>query len=138
MPRPSIRYEVLIASPSGVVSERDVVAEVIESWNSAHARATGVTLQARRWELDAVPALGERPQGLLNRQLVDEADFVIALFFSSARQPDRGSRVGYRGKTHSIALDSSVGAYSVSIGVYRVLCGGVYAKRADWSPERSK
>jgi hypothetical protein len=66
--------------------ERDTVDEVIRHWNSSH-RATGIFLQSLRWELDAVPELGDRTQGVINRQLVDNADFVIALFSSRLGTP---------------------------------------------------
>jgi hypothetical protein len=66
MPRNSTVYEVLIASPGDVVSERVVVAEVVEDWNAAHAKHLGIMLQSRRWELDSRPELGERPQAIIN------------------------------------------------------------------------
>lgn len=87
MPRESIAYEVLIASPSDVASERHIVAEVVADWNSAHARTTGIVLQSRRWELDAVPQMGERPQALINKQLVEEADILIGVFSSRLGTP---------------------------------------------------
>jgi hypothetical protein len=80
MSRLSIVYEILIASPGDVVNERTVVAEVIEDWNSAHSRVRKISLQAVRWELDGVPATGDRPQAILNRQLVESADILIAVF----------------------------------------------------------
>lgn len=87
MPINSIRYEVLIASPGDVGAERDVVDEVIRDWNSSHSKATGISLQSRRWELDVVPELGDRPQGIVNKQIVDDADFVIALFSARLGTP---------------------------------------------------
>lgn len=80
MPRQTITYEVLIASPSDVREERQLVADVIQDWNSAHSKATGVIVQPIRWELDAVPQLGDRPQAIINRELVEGADMVVALF----------------------------------------------------------
>jgi hypothetical protein len=87
MPRNFTAYEILIASPGDAESERAVLVEVIEDWNAAHARPTGIMLQARRWELDAVPALGERPQAIINKQLVDEADILIAVFAARLGSP---------------------------------------------------
>ena len=87
MPRKSTAFEILIASPGDIVSERLVLAEVIEDWNSAHARPTGIMLQARRWELDAVPSMADRPQALINKQLVDEADILIAVFSTRLGSP---------------------------------------------------
>lgn len=87
MPSNAIRYEVLIASPGDVVTERDIIEGVIRDWNSAHSRTSNVTLQCRRWELDAVPEAGERAQGVLNRQLVDEADILIGVFSARLGTP---------------------------------------------------
>jgi len=39
-------------------------------------------LLPRRWETDAVPRLGASAQGVINEQLVDRADIVLALFDS--------------------------------------------------------
>lgn len=81
MPRSSDILDVLIASPSDVTRERDILTEVILDWNSAHSRAVGVTLSAVRWETNAVPATGDRPQGLLNKQIVEGADIVLGVFW---------------------------------------------------------
>lgn len=87
MPRKATAFEILIASPGDVVTERLVLSEVIEDWNSSHSRSRGIMLQTRKWELDAVPAMGDRPQALLNKQLVDEADILIAVFSARLGSP---------------------------------------------------
>jgi len=87
MSRNSTVYEVLIASPSDVVAERAILAEVIEDWNSANSSARGISLKALRWELDAVPATGARPQAILNTQLVKEADILLGVFWTRLGTP---------------------------------------------------
>ena len=79
MPKQGNTYEVLIASPSDVVAERDIVSQCAREWSSAHA-ASGVQVRPVRWELDAIPALGDRAQAVINHQLVDDADILIGLF----------------------------------------------------------
>jgi len=74
-----IIYEVLIASPSDVNNEREIVAKCVANWNSAHGR-NGIHLKSVRWEMDAIPAVGDRPQGIINEQLVDGADILIGIF----------------------------------------------------------
>lgn len=70
MSRQSTVYEVLIASPSDVVEERVVIAEVLEDWNSANSRSQNISLQALRWELDAVPSTATgRNRSSLNSSL---------------------------------------------------------------------
>jgi len=79
MPKQGITYEILIASPSDVVAERDIVSACARDWNSAHS-ASGVHVRDVRWELDAIPAMGERGQAVINHQLVDDADILIGIF----------------------------------------------------------
>jgi hypothetical protein len=82
MPRNARCYDVLIASPGDVQSERQIAVECIEDWNTQHSRATEVILQPRRWEFDAVPETGDRPQAFINRQIVDRSDLLIGIFWS--------------------------------------------------------
>jgi hypothetical protein len=108
MPSNSIRYEVLIASPGDVVGGRDVVDEVIRDWDSSHSRATGISLHSRRWELDAVPELGDRPQSVINKQIVDHADLVIALFSARLGTP---TGVAVSGTAEEIERLRSIGKH---------------------------
>jgi len=78
---------VLIASPGDTHEARNVVEAAIQSWNRDRARTQKVVLLPLRWEFDAVPELGGDAQAIINRQLVDEADIVIGLFYSRLGQP---------------------------------------------------
>lgn len=86
MPTHGVTYEILIASPSDVVAERDIVSECARDWNSAHSRS-GVQVRAVRWELDAVPAMSDRAQAIINEQLVDQADILIGIFKARIGSP---------------------------------------------------
>jgi hypothetical protein len=87
MPRSLPVYRCLVISPSDVNEARDAAVEVIENWN-AHI---GVGLQARieavRWESHARPEMGSPAQDVINRQLVDDCDFGIAIFWSRLGSP---------------------------------------------------
>jgi hypothetical protein len=80
MPRETKLYTVLIASPSELHGERHVLKEVIYAWNTVHWQRDGIALLPLMWETDAHPAAG-KPQTVINRQIVDEADILIALFW---------------------------------------------------------
>jgi hypothetical protein len=86
MPKQGITYEILIASPSDVVAERDIVSACARDWNSAHS-TSGVHVRDVRWELDAIPSMGERGQAVINHQLVDVADILIGLFKARSGTP---------------------------------------------------
>lgn len=78
---------VLIASPGDTADARDVVERTIMSWNRDRARGERVVLLAVRWEVDAVPELGGDGQSVINRQLVDDCDVVVALFYARLGAP---------------------------------------------------
>lgn len=71
---------ILIASPGDVTDERDVVTECIYAWNAAHFGTTGIMLQPVRWETHTYPASGDRPQAIINRQIVEDGDCLIGIF----------------------------------------------------------
>jgi len=80
-------YSILIASPSDVRDERDAVEDVIDSWNAAHSRATGLLLEPVRWETHARPASGGHPQTLINEQIVDDCDLLVGVFWTRLGTP---------------------------------------------------
>jgi DNA-binding XRE family transcriptional regulator len=53
-----------------------------------------VVLRSLWWEMDAVPGLGVDAQSVLNRQLVDNADILVALFHSRLGAPTARSASG--------------------------------------------
>lgn len=71
---------ILIASPSDVGEERNIAEKTIHDWNAAHFPSTGILLNPIRWESHAYPAIGDRPQAIINRQIVDSGDILIAIF----------------------------------------------------------
>jgi hypothetical protein len=85
---------VLIASPGDTANARDTVERTITSWNRDRAARERTVLVPLRWETDAVPELGNDAQSVINRQLVDECDIVIALFHSRLGAPTERSASG--------------------------------------------
>ena len=71
----------LIASPSDVEEERQAAQEVIAAWNARNSWDRGITIEPVMWESHSVPLNSDRPQGLLNSQLVGKCDFVIGIFW---------------------------------------------------------
>jgi hypothetical protein len=80
-------YRIFIASPSDVSEERKVIREVISEWNVNYAESRGIYLEAVGWESHATPELGERPQSILNRQLVDVCDLLVGVFWTKLGTP---------------------------------------------------
>jgi hypothetical protein len=122
---------VLIASPSDTAEARAVLRETIFDWNGVNGEAARLLFWPLMWERDAVPELGHPPQSILNRQLVDRSDVVLATFWTrlgtptdeaasgTAEEIDRAVRAG----KHVLVYFSSqpVLADSIDTGEYERL-----------------
>jgi hypothetical protein len=86
-PRSATVIRVLIASPSDVSKERQVLTDVVYSWNAANFAATGVLLYPMKWDTHAYPSCGDRPQAIINKQIVDECDILLGVFWSRLGTP---------------------------------------------------
>jgi hypothetical protein len=75
-------FRILIASPSDVEAERDAAVEAIQEWNDRNSAERRVVLLPLRWETHTAPGYGERPQAIVNRQVVDYCDLVVGIFWT--------------------------------------------------------
>lgn len=82
MPLKTVTYRVLLASPSDLAEERHAAEEALNAWNAQHAVAESVVLLPIMWEQHALPQSGLRPQESLNRQLVEQCDMLIGMFWT--------------------------------------------------------
>ncbi len=73
---------VMLASPSDVEEELNVAREVIGSWNAANTWNSEVILEPVHWQTHAIPEMGDRPQAILNRQIVDTCDLLVGIFWT--------------------------------------------------------
>ena len=81
MPKSVTEIAVLIASPNDLKDTRAFVRDTINTWNDNQGKDRTVRLAPRMWESHAAPVLGERPQGVINRQVVDPSDIAVALLW---------------------------------------------------------
>jgi hypothetical protein len=82
MPIQATTYRVLIASPSDLTEERQAATDAITAWNAQHAAAESVVLLPVKWETQATPESGVRPQEAINAQLVCNSDMLIGMFWT--------------------------------------------------------
>ena len=94
MLRTAFVLNVLIASPSDVSEERDVVTSAVLAWNAANYASTGIMLNPVRWETHSYPASGDRPQAILNKQIVEQGDLLIGIFGNRLGTPTGDSQSG--------------------------------------------
>jgi hypothetical protein len=89
-----MHFRCLLISPGDVLKERDALSKTFTNWNAHIGPILGVNVEPIRWETHAVPDVGERPQALLNEQIVDNSDLGIALFWSRLGTPTGEFRSG--------------------------------------------
>ena len=87
MPRQITIFECLIASPSDVEDERNELVDLINHWNAHIGRGLNVRVEAAAWEIRSVPEMGDRPQEIINRQIVDDCDLGIGIFHAKLGTP---------------------------------------------------
>ena len=82
MPYQATVYMVLIASPRDVTEERKGITEVVYAWNAINSNDLGIVLLPVMWETHSAPEMGDRPQAIINRQLVKSCDILIGAFWT--------------------------------------------------------
>jgi hypothetical protein len=78
---------VMVASPSDVPQERVIVRDVIAEWNAIHAKDRKTVLLPLGWETHSTPEMGDRPQAIINGQLLKDADLLVAMFWTRIGSP---------------------------------------------------
>jgi hypothetical protein len=78
----AIVYKVMIASPSDVSSERNIVRELLSEWNVVHADSKKAVLLPIGWETHSVPEMGGRPQEFINKQVLKDCDLLVGVFWT--------------------------------------------------------
>lgn len=81
MPKLVTALNVMIASPGDIPEVREAAYNALNLWNSTYAMSRNIALIPLRWET-AAPLLGGHPQYIINKQLTDEADILMAFFGS--------------------------------------------------------
>lgn len=79
--------KVMIASPGDVTEERRIARDVLYRWNSIHAEEKNVVALPIGWETHAMPEMGDRPQAIINKQILAECDLLVAMFWTRLGSP---------------------------------------------------
>ena len=87
---------IVVASPSDVQVERDMVEKVVRELNQGVAADRGLQLAVVRWETDAHPGFHPAdPQGLIDNFLhIEDSDIFIGIFWKRFGTPTREAKSG--------------------------------------------
>lgn len=75
-------FKVVIASPSDVGAERNIIREVLAEWNAVHSEMRNVVLLPVGWETHSSPEMGDRPQAIINKQILKDCDLLVGVFWT--------------------------------------------------------
>lgn len=82
MPFEAKVFKILIASPSDVGEERNMIPEIINDWNAINAVKLKFLLMPIKWETNSAPNLNNRPQSIINEQIVNDCDLLVGVFWT--------------------------------------------------------
>ena len=80
MPRKTTTYTILISCPSDIKEEVKIIEEVLKGFNENFGKNIGMSLEYSYWKKDVMPQHGDRPQEIINKQIVRDSDAIIAIF----------------------------------------------------------
>lgn len=101
-----------LCSPSDVQREIDIAREVITAWNTQHGDGLGLYVKHQHWKTDAFPDASERGQAVINGQLIDSADIVVAIFWTRFGTPTGAADSGTEEEIRrSIRIKKQVAVY---------------------------
>lgn len=78
---------VMIASPSDVAEERQLVRDAIYEWNAIHSKRFKVMLNPIGWENNIAPQMGSHPQEIINKSILNDSDILIGIFWTRLGSP---------------------------------------------------
>lgn len=80
-------FNVMIASPGDVASERAIIRDVTYEWNAIHSQSRHIVLLPIGWETHSSPEMGGTPQDIINNQILDKCDLLIGVFWTRIGTP---------------------------------------------------
>ena len=75
-------FNVMIASPGDVASERAIIRDVIYEWNAVHSITRNIVLLPIGWESHSSPEMGASAQSIINNQVLDKCDLLVGVFWT--------------------------------------------------------
>jgi len=75
-------FNVMIASPGDVTSERSIIRDVVYEWNAVHSSTRNIVLLPIGWESHSSPEMGASPQSIINKQILGKCDLLVGVFWT--------------------------------------------------------
>lgn len=80
-------FNVMIASPGDVASERAIIREVVYEWNAVNSSTRSIVLLPVGWETHSSPEMGAPAQTMINEQVLNRCDLLVGVFWTRVGTP---------------------------------------------------
>ncbi len=80
-------YNILISCPGDIIEERKIIDEAITRFNTLFSDTLSIALRSKDWTKNSFPESGDKPQALLNKQLVNDCDAAVAIMWGRFGTP---------------------------------------------------
>lgn len=80
-------FNVMIASPGDVSSERAIVRDTVYEWNAVHSNSRKIVLLPIGWESHSSPEMGSSAQEIINLQVLAKCDLLVGVFWTRIGTP---------------------------------------------------
>jgi hypothetical protein len=80
-------YNVMIASPGDVARERAIAREGFLEWNAINAADRKIVLLPIGWDTHSAPSMADKAQAVINSQVLERCDLLIAIFWTRLGTP---------------------------------------------------
>ena len=87
MPKVETTYDLLISCPSDVNQFVDIIRECVDDFNRVYGNINNMKIIIKHWLTDSYPQSGDKPQELLNNQIVRNCDAAVAIFWTKFGTP---------------------------------------------------
>lgn len=120
----------LVSAPGDVPAEDlAVVRKAISQWNLNVGKIFGLTVLPVSWSEHAVAEFGERPQAILNDQIVEESDMAVALFYDRLGTPTGEAESGTAEEIDVLEQKGKAVGVLVNVSPRPPLSGAALAER---------
>jgi len=114
MPRQSLEFRIVVASPSDVFETRKFVFDAIHEVDRVFEQQS-IAIRGVGWEEYASPGIGSEAQDVINQQILKEYDILIAIFgakLGSATKTERSGTVA--------EIEHAIGKQNDQMGLHRI------------------
>lgn len=79
----------MISCPSDVKTEVEIIERVVENINDSIGLSMDIFVKTLHWSKSVMPEAGDYPQSIINKQILDKSDAIVAIFGNKVGSPTK-------------------------------------------------